>query len=455
MKTEREHFSSRFAVIMAMAGSAIGLGNIWRFPYMVGQYGGAAFIIVYIICCFLVSLPIFLSESIIGRRGGSDIYGAMKKLSPGTRWKWAGLITIISPVLILSYYSVVGGWSVEYLFKSLAFEFNNTPSERIPSLFSMFISSTWEPVIMHTIFLGATAGVILGGVKKGIERFTKITIPLLFFLILIILTYSMSLPGASKGIDYLVKPDFSKLSAEAVAAAMGQSFFSMSLGVGTILIYASYISKKENILVSGVGTAVSDLIFALLAGFAIMPAVFASGVEPDAGPGLVFQTLPFIFNKMGAGVPWVSAVIAIVFFVTILVAALTSSISMMEAAVAYLVDEKKMKRNKATAVIFIVAWSIGVLCSLSFGPLSGLKILGETIFNFLDKLVSNYLMAIGGLIFTIFVGWVMDRSSVYDELVSGGAAKTNRPLLGSVYFLIRYVAPIAIVVIFVTNLLNP
>ena len=455
MKTEREHFSSRFAVIMAMAGSAIGLGNIWRFPYMVGQYGGAAFIIVYIICCFLVSLPIFLSESIIGRRGGSDIYGAMKKLSPGTRWKWAGLITIISPVLILSYYSVVGGWSVEYLFKSLAFEFNNTPSERIPSLFSMFISSTWEPVIMHTIFLGATAGVILGGVKKGIERFTKITIPLLFFLILIILTYSMSLPGASKGIDYLVKPDFSKLSAEAVAAAMGQSFFSMSLGVGTILIYASYISKKENILVSGVGTAVSDLIFALLAGFAIMPAVFASGVEPDAGPGLVFQTLPFIFNKMGAGVPWVSAVIAIVFFVTILVAALTSSISMMEAAVAYLVDEKKMKRNKATAVIFIVAWSIGVLCSLSFGPLSGVKILGETIFNFLDKLVSNYLMAIGGLIFTIFVGWVMDRSSVYDELVSGGAAKTNRPLLGSVYFLIRYVAPIAIVVIFVTNLLNP
>lgn len=453
MDTPREHFSSRFAVIMAMAGSAIGLGNIWRFPYMVGQYGGAAFIIVYIICCFLLSLPIFLSESIIGRRGGADIYGAMKRLAPGTKWKWAGLITIISPVLILSYYSVVGGWSVEYLFKSLAFEFNNTPSERIPSLFGQFISSTWEPIIMHTIFLGATAGIILGGVKKGIERFTKITIPLLFFLILIILTYSMSLPGASKGIDYLVKPDFSKLTAEAVAAAMGQSFFSMSLGVGTILIYASYISKKENILVSGIGTAVSDLIFALLAGFAIMPAVFASGVEPDAGPGLVFQTLPFIFNKMGAGVPWVSAVIAIVFFVTILVAALTSSISMMEAAVAYLVDEKKMKRNRATAIIFIVTWSIGVLCSLSFGPLSEVSLLGETIFNFLDKLVSNYLMAIGGLIFTIFVGWAMNKADVRDELLSSGAAASNRPLIRPVYFLIRYVAPIAIVVIFVTNLL--
>ena len=425
MDPSREHFSSRFAVIMAMAGSAIGLGNIWRFPYMVGQYGGAAFIIVYILCCFLLSLPIFLSESIIGRRGGSDIYGAMKKLAPGSKWKWAGLITIISPVLILSYYSVVGGWSVEYLFKSLAFEFNNTPSDRIPSLFSMFISSTWEPIIMHTLFLGATAGVII----------------------------SVSLPGASKGIDYLIKPDFSKLTAEAVAAAMGQSFFSMSLGVGTILIYASYISKKENLLASGVGTAVSDLIFALLAGFAIMPAVFASGVEPDAGPGLVFQTLPFIFNKMGAGIPWVSAVIAIVFFITILVAALTSSISMMEASVAYLVDEKKFNRKKATAVIFIATWAIGVLCSLSFGPLSGVKLLGETIFNFLDKLVSNYLMTIGGLIFTIFVGWAMDKGAVRDELLSGGASPSNRPYIGPVYFLIRYVAPIAIVVIFVTNLL--
>ena len=306
---------------------------------------------------------------------------------------------------------------------------------------------------MHTLFLGATAGVIIGGVKKGIERFTKITIPLLFFLILIILVYSVSLPGASKGIDYLVKPDFSKLTAEAVAAAMGQSFFSMSLGVGTILIYASYISKKENLLASGVGTAVSDLIFALLAGFAIMPAVFASGVEPDAGPGLVFQTLPFIFNKMGAGIPWVSAVIAIVFFITILVAALTSSISMMEASVAYLVDEKKFNRKKATAVIFIATWAIGVLCSLSFGPLSGVKLLGETIFNFLDKLVSNYLMTIGGLIFTIFVGWAMDKGAVRDELLSGGASPSNLPYIGPVYFLIRYVAPIAIVVIFVTNLL--
>ena len=450
---EREQFGSRAAVIMAMAGTAIGLGNIWRFPYMVGENGGAAFIIVYVAATLLVSLPIFLAESVIGRRSRANCRGAMEKLAPGSRWKWLGFLTVFTPLIILSYYSVVGGWSVEYLFKSLAFEFNNTLSDRIRSLFSMFISSTWEPIIMHTLFLGATAGVIIGGVKKGIERFTKITIPLLFFLILIILVYSVSLPGASKGIDYLIKPDFSKLTAEAVAAAMGQSFFSMSLGVGTILIYSSYISKKENLLASGVGTAVSDLIFALLAGFAIMPAVFASGVEPDAGPGLVFQTLPFIFNKRGAGIPWVSAVVAIVFFITILVAALTSSISMMEASVAYLVDEKKFNRKKATAVIFIATWAIGVLCSLSFGPLSGVKLLGETIFNFLDKLVSNYLMTIGGLIFTIFVGWAMDKGAVRDELLSGGASPSNRPYIGPVYFLIRYVAPIAIVVIFVTNLL--
>ena len=453
MEKTRETFGSRFAVIMAMAGSAIGLGNIWRFPYMVGQYGGAAFIIVYIACSFLLALPIFLSETIIGRRSRTNTFGAMEKLAPGTSWKWLGLLTVISPVIILSYYSVVGGWSVEYLFKSLSFEFTDTDAGSIQSLFGTFISSTWEPLITHTLFMLMVAGIILAGVKSGIERFTKITMPVLFVLIVVMMIYAISLPGSGAGVSYLLKPDFSKLTMSAVAAAMGQAFFSLSLGVGTILTYASYVKKDENIFASSIGTAVSDILFALLAGFAIMPAVFASGVEPGAGPGLVFQTLPFIFNKMGTAMPVVSSLVSIIFFVTILVAALTSAISMMEVGVSYLVDNKGMSRLWATMTVTVFAWAVGILCSLSFGPLSEVKILGNSIFDFLDKMCSNFLMAFGGLLFTLFVGWKMDEASVRDEFTNGGTKKRNSRWFKAVYFLIKYVAPVAIVLIFVTNLI--
>ena len=238
-----------------------------------------------------------------------------------------------------------------------------------------------------------------------------------------------------------------------VAAAMGQAFFSLSLGVGTILTYASYMRKDENILASGVGTAVSDLVFAVLAGFAVMPAVFAAGIAPGAGPGLVFETLPFIFNKMGSAIPWLSAVMAIVFFVTILVAALTSAISMMEVGVAYLTEEKGMKRVGATLTVTLFAWVVGILCSLSFGPLSGVRLLGNSIFDFLDKLCSNWLLPAGGLLFTIFVGWKMSRSDVFDEFTNGGTLPANARLFKVVWFLLRYVAPVGIIVVFATNLL--
>ena len=453
MIKQRENFGSRAAVIMAMAGSAIGLGNIWRFPYMVGEYGGAAFIILYILCSFILVLPIFFAETIIGRRSHSNTFGAMRKLAPGTAWKWLGLLTIVSPIIILSYYSVVGGWSVEYLFKALAFDFTDTPPDQIQGFFGRFISATWRPIVAHTVFLAMVAGIILAGVKKGIEKFTKITMPILFVLVVIITIYSVSLPGASKGVEYLVKPDFSKISASTVAAAMGQAFFSLSLGVGTILTYASYVRKDENILASGVGTAVSDLLFAILAGFSIMPAVFAAGITPGAGPGLVFETLPFIFNKMGVAIPWISALVAILFFVTILVAALTSAISMMEVGVAYLTEEKGMKRLTATLAITAFAWVVGILCSLSFGPLSGVSLLGNSIFDFLDKLCSNWLLPAGGLLFTLFVGWKMSRADVKDEFTNGGTLKANTRLFGLIWFLIRFVAPVGIVAVFVTNLL--
>ena len=452
MMKERESFGSRFSVIMAMAGSAVGLGNIWRFPYMVGEHGGAAFIILYILASFVLVLPIFFAETVIGRRSGLGTFGAMDKLAPGTPWKWLGLLTVLSPIIILSYYSVVGGWSVEFLFKALAFDFTGASPESVQSFFSRFISSTWEPILAHTAFMALVAGIVLAGVKRGIEKFTKVTMPVLFVLIVAIAVYSITLPGSEKGVAYLLKPDFSKVDANAVAAAMGQAFFSLSLGVGTILTYASYMRKDENILASGVGTAVSDLLFAIIAGFAVMPAVFAAGIAPGAGPGLVFDTLPFIFNKMGASLPWLSAVVAILFFVTILTAALTSAISMMEVGVAYLTEEKGMKRPVATFAITAFAWTVGVLCSLSFGPLAGVQLLGNSIFDFLDKLCSDWLLPIGGLLFTLFVGWKMSRPEVYDEFTNGGTLKTNVVVFDLVWFLLRFIAPAGIVVVFLTNL---
>lgn len=453
MAQQRESFGSRFAVIMAMAGSAIGLGNIWRFPYMVGEYGGAAFILLYAVASLVLILPIFYAESVIGRRSGQGTFGAMEKLAPGTRWKWLGLLTVLSPLLILSYYSVVGGWSVEFLFKSLSFDFTGAAESEVTGFFSSFISAPWQPVIVHTVFIGLVGGIVLGGVEKGIEKFTKITMPLLFVLIVVITVFSLTLPGAWKGVAYLLKPDFSKVDAQTVAAAMGQAFFSMSLGVGTILTYASYMRKEENLFSSGLETTASDFGFALLAGFAIMPAVFAAGIAPGGGPGLVFETLPYIFNRMGARLPIISSLVSITFFLSILVAALTSAISLMEVGVAYLTEQKGMKRMRAVVILTAGVWVMGVLCSLSFGPLSQVHIAGNTIFDFLDNLCSNWLMPLGGLLFTIFAGWVMPKPDVADEFTSGGRSRAARAVFPLMWFLLRYVAPIGIVVVFVTNLI--
>ena len=452
MKKQREHFGSRFAVIAAMAGSAVGLGNIWRFPYVLGEYGGAAFILVYIVASLLVALPIFFAESVIGRRSRLDTFGAMRKLAPGTAWKWAGLLTILSPLLILSYYSVVGGWSVEYLFKALSFDFTGASTEEeVSGFFGRFISSTWQPLFTHTLFMALVAGVVLGGVKKGIERFSKVAMPLLFVLIVFIVIYSLTLPGSMAGVTYLLKPDFSHLTSQAYAAALGQAFFSLSLGVGTVLTYASYVKKEENLVASGVGTAICDLLFAIIAAFAVMPAVFAAGIAPESGPGLVFQTFPYIFNKMGQGMPIISALVSTTFFLTILAAALTSAISMLEVGVAFLVDERGMRRRTATLVLAFSTWLVGVLCSLSFGSLSGIKLLGLSFFDFLDTFCSDWLLPLGGLAFTLFVGWWMSKADVRDELTNDGTC--NVKIFKVVYFLMRYLAPVGIVLVFLSNIL--
>ena len=408
------------------------------------QNGGAAFVIIYIVACVILALPIFFAESIIGRRGRSNTFGSLEKLAPGTAWKKIGLVTVFTPLLILAYYSVVGGWSVEYMWKACTLSFRGDTS----GIFGGFISSTWAPLIAHTIFILATGLVVLLGVKNGIERFTKITMPLLFVLIIAIVVYGLTLPGAAGGVSYLVKPDFSKLGPGSIAAAMGQSFFSMSLGVGAILTYASYAPENENMLQSGLGTAAADLGFALLAGFAVMPAVFSAGIQPGEGPGLVFDTLPYIFSQMQ---PAVGAVVSILFFLSVLVAALTSSISLLEVGVAYLSEEKGLGRTLSTVLITVGVWVVGALCSLSFGPLSGVKLLGFTLFDLMDMLTSTFMMPLGGLLFVIFVGWAMKRADVRDEFTSGGTHNTR--IFNAVYFLIRYVAPIGIVLVFLTTLL--
>ena len=446
---KRDSFGSRFGALVAMAGSAVGLGNLWRFPYLVGENGGAAFIIIYILMSFFICLPIFICEFVVGRRSQENAYSSFRDLSGGSWWKYVGMMTVIVPLIVTSYYSVVGGWSIEYLFKSLAFSFTLGESQAaIGTMFGDFVSSPWLPLATHTLFLLITAVIVAAGIKGGIEKFSKIMMPMLFVIVLGIAIYSMTLPGAKAGLDYLFNPDFSKIDAKACAAALGQAFFSLSIGFGTIMTYASYVSKKENVMFQSMATAASDLAFALIAGMAIMPAVFAFGLNPQSGPGLVFETLPYVFSQMPAG-----GVVAILFFLALLVAAVTSSISMFEVGVAYLVEEKKLPRVGACAIIFAFCWVLGAFCSLSFGPLSEFRLFGRNIFDFFDNLSSNVLMTLGSLLTVLFVGWRLKKTDIYDEFTNGGTISMNAKIFGVLWFLIRYICPLAVISIFVSGLL--
>ena len=452
MEKKREGFGSRTAVIFALAGSAIGLGNIWRFPYMVGEHGGAVFVMAYIITTILFSLPIFIAEVIIGRRSQSNARDAFAKLAPGRPfWGIMGFLAVLIPSIIASYYSVIGGWSLDYFFKACTLQFTNMPSEGAAEMFTDFASRPWLPIFTHLLFFAASAVVVALGVKSGIERFSKFILPVLFFLIVVIAVYSLNLPGSGEGVKYLFKPDYSQLTPRTFAYALGQSFYSLSLGMGIIITYGSYIKKNENIMLTSAGTAVSDLLFALLAGLAIMPAVFAAGIEPGAGPGLIFQSIPYIFSKMGAEMPVISSIAAILFFFTIIVAAMTSLISLIEVGTLYLVEKYGISRHKAVLLVFCVCGIAGVLCSLSFGPLSGLTVGGKTVFDLFDWLSSNILLLIMAFLAVVFVGFVMKREDVRDEFTNGGSKKGNDRIFGIVYFLIKWVAPIAVMLIFFTN----
>ena len=449
MQTNRENFSNRFGVLVAVAGSAVGLGNLWRFPYLVGTNGGAAFIIIYLIFVVLLCLPIMLSEFVIGRGGQSNAFGSVRNILNGkkTGWQSIGIISVIASLFILAFYSVVGGWTIDYIFKSFSSTFLSTDNQSLVNQFSTFSESVWLPLIMTFFFLFISAVIVAGGVKNGIEKSSKVMMPLLFLLVILLAVRSMTLPGSSEGLKFLFYPDFSKVTTQTLLAALGQAFFSLSLGMGCMITYGSYINKKENLFKISFMGAGADTGFAIIAGLAVMPAVFAFGISPGQGPSLVFVTLPQVFAQLPFG-----QVISFFFFFLLLIAALTSSISLFEVIVAYLTEEKKMKRISATSITLAVTSVLGILCSLSFGVLGDTKIFGKTFFDFFDYTSSNILLPVGGLLIVFFVGWKMNKKDVLDELSNGGEISVKKRFFNALIFTIKYRAPVAIVFVLLSSL---
>ncbi|MBR2948194.1 MAG: sodium-dependent transporter [Bacteroidales bacterium] len=443
---KRDNFSGTFGVLVALAGSAIGLGNLWRFPYLVGTNGGAAFILIYLLFVFVLCLPILISEFLVGRRSQSNAVRAFTTLAPKSKWGIVGVLGVLGAIAILSFYSVVGGWTLNYAVKAISMDLLHT-SEQVTDTFNSMVTSPFEPVIYMFLFLLLTAGVIIGGIKNGIERFSKIMMPILFVMIVMIAVRSVTLPGAGAGIEFLFKPDFSKVTFETLLVALGQAFFSLSIGCGAVLTYASYVKKSENIVKTSALTAFSDAIFAMIAGLAVMPAVFAFGVSPTEGPGLVFIILPEIFEQLPAG-----GFIAILFFFILLIAAVTSSISLMEVIVTYIIEEFRLSRKIAILVTLFIATILGTLCSLSQGVLSQIRIFGLNIFDFFDSLSANVLMTLGGLLLVLFVGWKLKKEDFMDEISNSGTLN-HKILYGAIYFLIRYIAPIVILTIMIFGLI--
>ncbi len=436
----RDSFGSMFGVIAAAAGSAVGLGNIWKFPYIAGIYGGAAFLFVYLAFIVAIGLPVMLSELIIGRKSQRNAFGAFKVLAPGTPWKYIGILGVSAAFLILSFYGVVAGWSVQYIILSVQDGFSNKSPEEISTLFTTLIESPVKPVILQLVFMLATGAIVIIGIKKGIEKYTKILMPLLVVILIVLCVKSLSLEGAKAGLLFLFKPDFSKLTGDGILSALGHAFFTLSLGMGTLITYGSYIRKDNNLVRTVINVTVADTVIAILAGIAIFPAVFAFGIEPSQGPGLIFITLPNVFHQMPGGF-----IFSILFFILLTVAAITSSISILEVVVAYFKEEFKMGRKSATVLATILISVLGVLCSLSMGVLSPVTFFGLNIFDLMDWISANLLLPIGGLFIAVFVGWILGRKKVQEEVANGG--KLSGMLLSAFMFLVKFIAPIAIAIV--------
>ncbi|NCD41307.1 MAG: sodium-dependent transporter [Bacteroidia bacterium] len=443
--SDRGSFGSKFGVIAAAAGSAIGLGNIWRFPYVVGENGGGAFLLINLLCILLIGMPLMLSEFVIGRRAQRNAYGAFKKLAPGTPWFLVGLMGVVTAFVILSFYSTVAGWTLEYIFKSFSNSFSGKNPEELKTMFESFVGSSWRPVLWQLLFLALTAGIVLAGIKKGIEKYSKILMPLLLVLIIALCVRSVTLPGAGKGLEFLFKPDFSKVTGRVILEALGQAFFSLSIGMGALITYGSYIGKKDNLTSSAVIVSFSDTFIAILAGVAIFPAVFAFGINPAEGPELVFLTLPNIFLQMPGGY-----LFSILFFVLLSVAALTSSISVLEVVVAYFVEETNMNRKSATWIATLSIAFIGIFCTLSQGALPGLRIGSMNLFDVMDFTSSKILLPFGGFLIVLFIGWYLKPKGTKAELSNEGTLRL--PFFNLFLIIVRFVAPVAIAMVFLYSI---
>jgi neurotransmitter:Na+ symporter, NSS family len=445
LQPNRESFGSKFGIIAATAGSAVGLGNIWRYPYVVGENGGAAFILIYLCIIIAIGIPVMLSELTIGRRAQLNVYGAFRKLAPNRPWYLIGLMGVVAAFMILAFYTVVAGWTLEYLYQSFIGGFHGKSSEELSSMFNNFIGSSSRPLIWFFVFMGLTAFIVAAGVKNGIEKSTKILMPLLFVLLLVLIVRSVTLPGAAKGISFIFKPDFSKITAETFLMALGQAFFSLSVGMGTLITYGSYIQKKDNLATTALSVVAADTLVAILAGVAIFPAVFAFGIPTGAGPGLAFITLPIIFEQMPGG-----TIFSVMFFLLLAVAALTSTISVLEVIVAFFVEELKMKRGAATWLATFSVSILGVFCVLSTSSMANFKIFGKTVFDLLEFTTANVLLPLGGFFIVIFVAWFFGRDKAKEELSNNGTLKAL--YIPMFLFIIKFIAPLAIAFVFLQGI---
>lgn len=443
--TNRESFGSKFGIIAATAGSAVGLGNIWRYPYITGENGGAAFIFIYLAIILVVGIPVMLSEFTIGRRSQLNVFGAFKKLAPGKPWYLIGVMGVAAAFMILAFYTVVAGWTLEYLYQSAINGFKGKSAAELTSMFNSFTGSSFRPLLWYFIFMGLTAAIVMAGVKGGIEKSTKIMMPLLFALLIVLIVRSLFLPGAEKGLSFLFKPDFSKITTSTFLLALGQAFFSLSIGMGTLITYGSYIPKKDNLATTAVSVVITDTLVAVLAGMAIFPAVFAFGIEPASGEGLAFITIPNIFQQMTGGMFF-----SVAFFVLLSLAALTSTISVLEVIVAFFVEELKLKRSFATWIATLSVSVLGVFCVLSTSSLAGFKIAGLTIFGLMEFTTANILLPLGGLLIVIFIAWFYGRQNTLNELTNDGTIKAR--YIPVFMFVIKFIAPLAIAFIFLKGI---
>ena len=451
---ERGSFGSKLGIVLATAGSAVGLGNVWRFPYMTGENGGAAFILIYMACILLLGIPGMLSEFIVGRHAQANAARAYDTLSGGKPWKLVGYLGILTSTIILGFYAVVAGWCLQYLFASVAGQVNGD-AEYVKNYFVTFSSDPLKPVLWGVGFVLITHLVVVRGVRSGIERASKLLMPVLLVLLVIIVIASCMLPGAMAGVEFLLMPDFSKLSSKVLLEALGQAFFSLSLGTACLCTYASYFSRETNLFHAAGQIALLDTLIAILAGLMIFPAAASVGVSPDSGPSLIFITLPNVFQQAFSSMPAVGYVISVMFYALLVFAALTSTISMHEIGTAFFTEELHLPRRKAAWVLTAVASVICLFCALSVGAypdlqLMGLQLMGLQLMDFCDQLTANFMLPLGGMLTCLFVGWYIPRQVVHDEFTNNG---TLRSTFFSLYlFAVRYVCPICIALVFLHQL---